>query len=376
MLGPSLCAVKHGPPLSAAPAAAIQPTPLPGDSADVSPQSHTVPGGRVTALGTILPAQQLKLSFATSGPVLAVDVQVGAEVQAGDRIAALDTTDLEMSVRDNLLTGAYLRRDKESVERDLQRVYRYFPVLGSAMNKPASKMSGGEQQMIAIGRGLMGSPRLLLLDEPSLGLSPILTREVGVIIKRIADEGMTILLIEQNANLALQLAHQCYVLETGSITLEGTSKELQDNEHVRAAYLGISCTFGVSSPVRPDTRVKAEGVPAEQRHRREERRRLDNGTPPPPSEHRLPESSAAGSRTSDLLGQEFKRPEKFRFDRQLPETSILGNSVYGISAPDKSILDVSRPPETGKEKLTVSNRVAGNERGTRVVKKVFTPKKG
>lgn len=283
---------------------------------------------------------------------------------------------LEMSVRDNLLTGAYLRRDKESIEQDLQRVYGYFPVLGSAVNKPASKMSGGEQQMIAIGRGLMGSPKLLLLDEPSLGLSPILTREVGFIIKRIADQGMTILLIEQNANLALQLARKCYVLETGNIALEGTSKELQDNEHVKAAYLGISCTFDASSPIRPSSPVKAEGLPAEKPYRTEERRWQDGPTPVPASEIRRPESQALGSRNSDLLGTKFEQPEKFRSDRRLPETSTLGNSVYGLPAPDRSIRDLGRPSETGNDRFTVSNRVSGAERRPRVVKKIFTPKKG
>jgi branched-chain amino acid transport system ATP-binding protein len=283
---------------------------------------------------------------------------------------------MEMSIRDNLLTGAYLRNDKESIEQDLQRVYSYFPVLGSAMHKPASKMSGGEQQMIAIGRGLMCAPKLLLLDEPSLGLSPILTREVGFIIKRIADEGMTILLIEQNANLALQLAHKCYVLETGSIALEGTSKELQDNEHVKAAYLGISCALEASSPVKPNSHVTAEGLHVEKPDRTGEPRWQDFGRPVAAAETRLPESQALRRRTTDLLGQEFERPEKFRFDRRLPETSTQGKSVYGISAPKRSILDIGLPSETTAERLTVSNRVADNRREARVVKKVFTPKKG
>ena len=146
---------------------------------------------------------------------------------------------LEMSVQDNLLTGAYLRRDKKALEEDLERVCRYFPVLVRAYNRPAAQMSGGEQQMLAIARGLMSSPKILLLDEPSLGLSPLLTREVGAIIRQIALEGVTILLIEQNASLALNLSKQCYVLETGRVVLEGESCELQNNRHVKAAYLGI-----------------------------------------------------------------------------------------------------------------------------------------
>ncbi len=146
---------------------------------------------------------------------------------------------LAMNVRDNLLAGAYLRRNTQRITADLERVCQYFPVLGTAINRPASQMSGGEQQMLAIGRGLMSNPKLLLLDEPSLGLSPLLTQEVGKIIRRIADEGMSILLIEQNASLALKLAQKCYVLETGVIAVEGNSTDLRNNPHVKAAYLGI-----------------------------------------------------------------------------------------------------------------------------------------
>jgi branched-chain amino acid transport system ATP-binding protein len=147
---------------------------------------------------------------------------------------------LEMSVRDNLLTGAHLRKDQDRLEQDLERIYGYFPVLREARHRKASTLSGGEQQMLAIGRGLMSNPKLLLLDEPSLGLSPIITREVGSIINRIAEEGVSILLIEQNANLALQLARMNYVMETGTIALQGESEVLQNNEHVRAAYLGLT----------------------------------------------------------------------------------------------------------------------------------------
>jgi branched-chain amino acid transport system ATP-binding protein len=146
---------------------------------------------------------------------------------------------LEMSIFDNLMTGAFLRKDKDGIERDLERIYEYFPLLRRARHRRASKLSGGEQQMVAIGRGLMSNPKLLLLDEPSLGLSPVLTEVVASIIKRIADEGFPILLIEQNANLALKLASKGYVLEVGRIVLEGDAKQLQDNEHVRKAYLGL-----------------------------------------------------------------------------------------------------------------------------------------
>ncbi len=147
---------------------------------------------------------------------------------------------LEMNVRDNLLSGAYLRRNTPRITADLKRVCEYFPVLGAAISRPASQMSGGEQQMLAIGRGLMSKPKLLLLDEPSLGLSPLLTQEVGKIIRRIADTGVSILLIEQNASLALSLSQKCYVLETGVIAIEGDSAELRNDPHVKAAYMGIS----------------------------------------------------------------------------------------------------------------------------------------
>ena len=170
---------------------------------------------------------------------------------------------LDMSVLDNLLTGAHLRKDVDKLQEDLERIYNYFPILRTARNRKASTLSGGEQQMLAIGRGLMCHPKLLLLDEPSLGLSPILTGEVGSIIKRIADEGVSILLIEQNANLALQLAKKNYVMETGTIALEGDSKQLQNNDHVKAAYLGISPTD--ESPAIGAQEKKAPKTPAPER---------------------------------------------------------------------------------------------------------------
>ncbi len=159
---------------------------------------------------------------------------------------------LEMSVKDNLLSGAYLRTgDKDLMAKDLDRIYSYFPALKEARHRPASNLSGGEQQMVAIGRGLMANPKLMLLDEPSLGLSPILTKEVGSIIKRIASEGVTILLIEQNASLALSLSSKSYVMETGTIAVEGNSAELQNNDHVRAAYLGIT-----ANEMKPERKSK------------------------------------------------------------------------------------------------------------------------
>lgn len=146
---------------------------------------------------------------------------------------------LEMSVFDNLMTGAYLRRDKQGIADDLERIYSYFPVLGKARGRSASALSGGEQQMLAIGRGVMCNPKLLLLDEPSLGLSPIVSQEVAEIVDRIARDGMSILLIEQNAVLALKIAKKGYVMERGTIALEGSGAELRSNDYVREAYLGL-----------------------------------------------------------------------------------------------------------------------------------------
>lgn len=146
----------------------------------------------------------------------------------------------EMTVYDNLMTGAHVRRDKQAVESDLEKVYEIFPVLERASTRFPSQLSGGEQQMLAIGRGLMASPQLLLLDEPSLGLSPAFVLEVGEVINHVAKQrGVSVLLIEQNANLALKLADHGYVIETGRIALEGTSQELLGSEHVRVAYLGL-----------------------------------------------------------------------------------------------------------------------------------------
>lgn len=153
---------------------------------------------------------------------------------------------LEMSVLDNVLAGAYLRKDKDELAIDLERIYGYFPVLEKAKYRMASSLSGGEQQMLAIGRGLMAKPKLLLLDEPSLGLSPLLTKQVAGIIEKIAGDAVSILLIEQNASLAFRLSHQIYVLETGRVVLEGPPTELENNLHVKEAYLGLSQDTGAS----------------------------------------------------------------------------------------------------------------------------------
>ncbi len=145
----------------------------------------------------------------------------------------------DMTVEENLRTGAFLRRDKAGVESDLDKVYHRFPRLKERRTQRAQTMSGGEQQMLAIGRALMARPKLLLMDEPSMGLAPVIVEEIARIIEEINADGVPVVLVEQNAGLALDLASHAYVLETGNLALEGPAHELHDNEHVRAAYLGV-----------------------------------------------------------------------------------------------------------------------------------------
>jgi len=144
-----------------------------------------------------------------------------------------------LTVMENLMMGAYNRKDKEGVKQDLEWVFSLFPRLAERKNQLGGTLSGGEQQMLAISRALMNKPKLLMMDEPSLGLAPILVEEVFEIIKKLNSEGMTILLVEQNAVGALNISHYGYVLEVGNITLEGESKELLKNEEVKKAYLGL-----------------------------------------------------------------------------------------------------------------------------------------
>jgi branched-chain amino acid transport system ATP-binding protein len=143
-----------------------------------------------------------------------------------------------LTVMENLQMGAYARKDKQGIHKDIQKVFELFPRLKEREWQVAGTLSGGEQQMLAIGRALMSRPRLLMMDEPSLGLAPLLVREVFRIIRDIHSDGMTILLIEQNATAALRIADYGYVLETGKITLQGPGRELAENEQVKKAYLG------------------------------------------------------------------------------------------------------------------------------------------
>jgi branched-chain amino acid transport system ATP-binding protein len=143
-----------------------------------------------------------------------------------------------LSVAENLDLGAYTRKDKAQAARDLTEVYELFPRLAERKNQAAGTMSGGEQQMLAVGRALMSRPRLLLLDEPSLGLAPLLVREIFNVIKRIRERGVTVLLVEQNAHMSLAIADRAYVLETGRIIMNGPAKEIERDPRVKAAYLG------------------------------------------------------------------------------------------------------------------------------------------
>jgi branched-chain amino acid transport system ATP-binding protein len=170
---------------------------------------HDVPGNKIVALGI-------------------------SQVPEGRRIFPY------LTVAENLDMGAFLRRDKDGIRKDLEYVFDLFPILAERRNQAGGTLSGGEQQMLAIGRALLAGPRLLLLDEPSLGLAPLVVRQIFEIIARMNRErGTTILLVEQNAHLALQTAHRGYVLENGRVAIEGTGSDLLDNPAVRSAYLGL-----------------------------------------------------------------------------------------------------------------------------------------
>ena len=155
-----------------------------------------------------------------------------SQVPEGRRIFA------EMSVLENLELGAFTRKDKDGIKADMELVFERFPRLKERIGQLAGTLSGGEQQMLAMGRALMSRPRLLLLDEPSMGLAPLLIKEIFTIIQDINKTGTTVLLVEQNANMALSIAHRAYVLETGRISLSGDAKELAASDEVRKAYLG------------------------------------------------------------------------------------------------------------------------------------------
>lgn len=172
-------------------------------------------------------------------PVIGIDTQKIVErgvvlVPEGRRVFP------NLTVLENLKIGAYLRKDEEGIQADIKRVYSLFPRLEERHWQMAGTLSGGEQQMLAVGRALMAKPKLIMMDEPSLGLAPLVVKDIFEIIKRINGDGVTVLLIEQNANAALKIAHRGYVMETGHITMTGTGTELLNDEKVKQAYLGKS----------------------------------------------------------------------------------------------------------------------------------------
>lgn len=156
-----------------------------------------------------------------------------AHVPEGRRVFA------NLSVYQNLKMGAYIQKDKKVINETLEMIYSHFPRLEERKNQLAGTLSGGEQQMLAMGRALMSSPKMILMDEPSMGLSPLLVKEVFSIIEYCHESGITILLVEQNAKMALAIADRAYVLETGNITMTGNAKEMMENEDVKKAYLGV-----------------------------------------------------------------------------------------------------------------------------------------
>lgn len=155
-----------------------------------------------------------------------------AHIPEGRRLFGL------MTVQHNLRLGAYLQKNKQELEKSFRDVYDHFPRLEERRNQLAKTLSGGEQQMVAMGRALMAKPKLILMDEPSLGLAPIMVGEIARIIRNLKESGFSVVLVEQNASLALKLADRGYVLETGTVSLEGPSEDLIDNDHVKKAYLG------------------------------------------------------------------------------------------------------------------------------------------
>jgi len=212
---------------------------------------HAAPGELVVLLGAN-GAGKTSIFMAASGiqRPSSGSIRFGELELVGMRPAQIVTTGLVhcpegrklfpmMSVRKNLTLGAYVhRRDHAGIQRSLDEVFALFPILETKQNDPAGSLSGGQQQMVAIGRAMLGRPKVLLLDEPSLGLAPLVVKQVFEVIKRINQAGTTVLLAEQNAYSALAIAHRAYVIERGRIALEGDRDSLLNNEAVRAAYIG------------------------------------------------------------------------------------------------------------------------------------------
>ncbi|MDZ7788359.1 MAG: ABC transporter ATP-binding protein [Halofilum sp. (in: g-proteobacteria)] len=190
------------------------------------------------AISGLEPTMHGRISFADEAinglPAHEIVTRRIAHVPEGRRIFK------DMSVLENLMTGAFLdHKDTNAVRERLDFVFEHFPRLQERRSQPGKTLSGGEQQMLAMGRALMSNPKLLLLDEPSMGLSPILVQEIARVVRELIGQGLTVLLVEQNAELALQIAEYAYVLETGRVVMDAPSSQLHENEHVRQAYLGI-----------------------------------------------------------------------------------------------------------------------------------------
>lgn len=189
---------------------------------------HTITGLIAAKKGQVL----FEGSDITKVPAHKIVSMGMAHVPEGRRVFA------ELSVYENLKMGAYTRKDKNEIEESLRNIYRRFPRLEERKNQMAGTLSGGEQQMLAMGRALMSRPKIILMDEPSMGLSPIMVNEIFDIIRSVSESGTTVLLVEQNAKKALSIADRAYVLETGKIVLEGNAKELLEDDSIKKAYLG------------------------------------------------------------------------------------------------------------------------------------------
>ena len=195
----------------------------------------------LSAISGLLRCQQGRIDFAPNGERLDISRMRAERIVAAGISHCPEGRQIfgNLSVSENLMVGAYLRADPGGIEQDLAAVHRLFPILAARAPLPGNRLSGGEQMMLAIGRALMSRPRLLLLDEPSLGLAPQLVEQIFDILQRIRNEGTAVLLVEQNAAMGLDLADRAYVLETGLMKLSGTGKALAENLEVQRAYLGV-----------------------------------------------------------------------------------------------------------------------------------------
>ena len=213
--------------------------------------SLDVPDGKIV---TLIGANGAGKSTLLRSIIGLVKVKSGNVKYNGDKLTGLNSQQIvskgltlvpegrrvfpNLTVLENLRIGAYMRKDEDGIAADIKRIYEIFPRLEERNWQMAGTLSGGEQQMLALGRALMSRPKLMMMDEPSLGLAPLVIKEIFNIIRSINENGTTVLLVEQNANMALKVAHHAYVLETGRIMMEGSGKELLENEEIKEAYLG------------------------------------------------------------------------------------------------------------------------------------------